>query len=112
MRIAIPVVDGQLARHFGHCEQFMIFDVDRDAGGVGDATSLQAPPHQPGLLPEWLKRQGVDIVIAGGMGRRAQGLFAESGVEIFVGAVSDEPRTIIQEYMSGTLKTDDNPCDH
>ena len=112
MRIAIPVVDGQLARHFGHCQEFMLFDVDPEAVTVGDATSLEAPPHQPGLLPEWLKSQGVDVVIAGGMGYRAQTLFAESGVEVIVGAVADDPRAIVEEYLSGELATGDNPCDH
>ena len=112
MRIAIPVVNGRLARHFGHCEEFMLFDVDPDAGGVGNTTSLQAPPHQPGLLPEWLKSQSVDVVIAGGMGRRAQGLFAASGVEIVTGAITADPRAIVEEYLSGALATGDNPCDH
>jgi len=112
MRIAIPVVNRQLARHFGHCQEFMLFDVDPDAGDVGDATSLEAPPHEPGLLPQWLKDHGVDVVIAGGMGRRAQGLFAESGVEVIVGAVADDPGAIVEEYLSGALSTGDNPCDH
>jgi len=112
MRIAIPVVDGRLARHFGHCEEFMIFDVEPGVRSVGDATSLQAPPHQPGVLPEWLKSQGVDAVIAGGMGRRAQALFAQSGVEIIVGAASDDPGTIVEDYLSGALATGDNPCEH
>jgi ATP-binding protein involved in chromosome partitioning len=112
MRIAIPVVDGQLARHFGHCEEFMLFDVDPDAGSVGSSASLQAPPHEPGLLPRWLKDEGVDVVITGGMGRRAQGLFAESGVKIVVGAASDDPRTIVEQYLSGALATGDNLCDH
>jgi len=112
MRIAIPVVNGRLARHFGHCEEFMIFDVDPDVQSVGDATCLQAPPHQPGLLPEWLRSQGVDVVIAGGMGRRAQLLFAESGVEIAVGAMAEDPRAIVEEFLSGALSTGDNPCDH
>ena len=112
MRIAIPVVNGQLARHFGHCEEFMLFDVDPDAGSVGGARSLQAPPHEPGLLPRWLKDQGVDAVIAGGMGRRAQGLFADSGVKIVVGALSDDPGTIVKQYLSGALATGDNLCDH
>jgi len=112
MRIAIPVVNRQLARHFGHCEEFMLFDVDRDAASIGDARPLEAPPHEPGLLPRWLKRQGVDMVIAGGMGRRAQGLFAQSGVEVVVGAVPDDPRAVVEEYLSGALSTGDNPCDH
>ncbi len=112
MRIAIPVVNGQLAQHFGHCQEFMLFDVDPDAAGVGEARLLEAPPHEPGLLPPWLKGHGVDVVIAGGMGRRAQGLFAQSGVEVVVGAVADDPRAIVEEYLSGALSTGDNPCDH
>jgi len=112
MRIAIPVVNGQLARHFGHCQEFMLFDVDSDSATVGDARSLQAPLHEPGLLPRWLKDHGVDVVIAGGMGRRAQDLFAQSGVEVVVGAVSDEPRSIVEEHLSGALAAGDNPCDH
>ena len=112
MKIAIPAVDGRLARHFGHCEEFMLFDVDPDTGGVGSARSLQAPPHEPGLLPRWLKDQGADVIIAGGMGRRAQNLFAESGIEIVVGAVSDDPATIVEQYLSGALDTGDNLCDH
>jgi predicted Fe-Mo cluster-binding NifX family protein len=112
MRIAIPVVKGQLARHFGHCEEFLFFDVGPEAESVGDAACLQAPPHQPGLLPEWLKRQGVDVIIAGGMGRRAQNLFAESGIEVVVGAAGHEPQSLAEDYLSGTLATSDNPCDH
>ena len=112
MKIAIPAVDGRLARHFGHCQEFMLFDVAPDAADIGDVSSLQAPPHAPGLLPQWLKDHGVNVVIAGGMGRRAQGLFAQSGVEIVVGALADDPRAIVKEYLSGALSTGDNPCDH
>ena len=112
MRIAIPVVDRQLARHFGHCEEFMLFDVDPGAGTAESGQSLRAPAHEPGLLPRWLKDEGVDVVIAGGMGRRAQGLFADSGVKIVVGADSDDPETIVQHYLAGTLATGDNLCDH
>jgi predicted Fe-Mo cluster-binding NifX family protein len=112
MRIAIPVVNGRLARHFGHCEEFVVFEVDSEDSEIGDARSLQAPPHEPGVLPRWLKDHDVDIVIAGGMGRRAQGLFAASGIEVAVGARLDDPRAIVEEYLSGALTTGDNPCDH
>ena len=90
----------------------MVFDVDPNTGVVADPVSLQAPPHEPGLLPRRLREHGVDVVIAGGMGRRAQGLFAESGVQILVGALVDDPRALVEEYLSGALSTGDNPCDH
>ena len=51
------------------------------------------------------RQQAVDIVLAGGMGRRAQGLFAESGIEVVVGARTEDPETIIKEYLNGELAT-------
>ena len=76
MRIAIPVVNGKTAMHFGHCEEFAILDVDTEKKAVAAQELIEAPEHQPGLLPRWLAEQGVDTVIAGGMGRRCIVTFA------------------------------------
>ena len=71
--------------HFGHCEQFALVDVDEDGPQAAEAPrSLTPPPHEPGLLPRWLHEQGADVVIAGGMGQRAQQLFAQSGIRVLV----------------------------
>ncbi len=70
------------------------------------------PPHQPGLLPRWLHERGADVLIAGGMGRRAQGLFAQAGIEVVVGAQSSDPRRIVEDYLADALETGENLCDH
>lgn len=112
MKIAIPLAQGILARHFGHCQEFVLCEVDLEESSLLGMEKLRVPPHQPGLLPGWLREHGADMVIAGGMGRRAQSLFARSGVEVVVGAPAEEPETILERYLSGRLETGRNPCDH
>ena len=111
-RIAIPVVEGRLSPHFGHCEEFAIFAVDIDGKKITDRETAPAPPHEPGLLPRWLSERGVDVIIAGGMGTRAQELFAERGITVSVGAASGDPEAIVASYLDNTLELGSNLCDH
>ncbi len=112
MRIVIPVANGRLAMHFGHCEAFAVIDVDPQTKAVLKQETLAAPEHQPGLLPRWLAERGAQVIIAGGMGQRAQVLFAESGIKVVVGAPAEAPEALVHAYLEGTLKTGDNVCDH
>ena len=73
---------------------------------------VPSPEHAPGLLPEWLAGRGATAVIAGGMGMRAQRLFAESGITVLTGAPADEPQLIVQAYLDGELELGENVCDH
>jgi len=112
MRIAIPVADGRLSTHFGHCERFCIIDVDPKTKSIVRKEEIDAPEHQPGLLPRWLAEKGVQVIIAGGMGSRAQDLFAGSKITVVVGAPAETPERLVAGYLDGTLKTGDNVCDH
>ena len=112
MRIAIPVAGGVVAAHFGHCEQFALIDVDRSNGNIIGTHVVEAPPHQPGLLPKWLAEQGANVVIAGGMGQRAQSLFEANGITVVIGATSQSPNQIVSDYLGGVLRTGENICDH
>jgi len=112
MKIAIPVADGKLCMHFGHCEQFALLEVDEKAGKVTGKRMLEPPAHEPGVLPRWLHQQGATVIIAGGMGQRAQALFAENGIKVVVGASGDTPEQVATEYLAGTLKAGENVCDH
>jgi len=98
--------------HFGHCEEFTILDVDQEAKKIIDERASTPPPHEPGVLPQWLHEQGVNLVIAGGMGRRAQDLFTGNGVEVVVGASAETPRAVAEQFLQGTLAAGDNVCDH
>jgi len=112
MRIAIPIAGGRLAQHFGHCEQFALFDVDPETQMVRGMEALPAPPHQPGLLPAWLAEQGADVIVAGGMGQRAQALFAQASIKVVIGAPDAAPEEIVDRYCRGELASGPNPCDH
>ena len=112
MKIAIPLANGKLAMHFGHCEAFALLDVDPAEKKILRREDVDAPPHQPGLLPPWLADRGATTIIAGGMGQRALGLFTEQGIHVVVGAPADTPESIVRDYLSGTLQAGDNACDH
>ncbi len=111
MRIAIPVSRGRLCAHFGHCERFALVDVDQTSQQT-TTTWLTPPPHEPGVLPQWLHAQGATVVIAGGMGQRARQLFQASGIEVIVGAKPEAPEDLVQAYLNGSLASGPNLCDH
>jgi len=110
MRIAVPTVNGMLCMHFGHSEKFALVDVDGEE--VRDIQFLTPPPHAPGVLPKWLHEQGANVIIASGMGSRAQLLFKENNIDVLVGAPIMEPEKIIKQYIVGELALGGNVCDH
>ena len=77
------------------------------------STSMKAKvSHEPGVLPGWTAQQGAQLVIGGGMGNRARQLFNQQGIDVIVGAPSETPEKVVQDWMDGNLVTDDNTCDH
>ena len=110
MNIAIPTAEGKLCPHFGHCEKFTIITIDDSR--ISGSQTLEPPPHEPGVLPRWLAEQKTNLVIAGGMGHRAQTLFNQQGIDVIVGAPSEEPETLVKAYLDGTLAAGENLCDH
>ncbi|MBC7197191.1 MAG: NifB/NifX family molybdenum-iron cluster-binding protein, partial [Deferribacterales bacterium] len=73
MKIAIPVENGLLSQHFGHCEGFYIATVEN--GKIVNSEILLPPEHGDGTFPTFLANKNVNIVIAGGMGPRAIDFF-------------------------------------
>ena len=110
MKIAIPTADGTLAMHFGHCENFTIVDVEDNK--ITGTSEHVPPPHEPGVLPKWLGEMKVDVIIAGGMGQRAQQLFAANNIKVVVGAPAAPVEQLVKDYLAGTLQTGSNVCDH
>lgn len=112
MKIAIPTANNLLALHFGHCEIFTHITVDPEQKSITAQETADAPPHEPGVLPRWLAQQNVNLVIAGGMGNRAQELFRAQGIEVIVGAPAKNPAELALLYLLGELTPGINLCDH
>lgn len=110
MRFAVPLAEGVLCNHFGHCQQFAILTVED--GNITRQELMTPPPHEPGALPRWLHELQVDVVIAGGMGGRALSLFAQNGIQVVTGASNLPPDVLVNQYLSQSLQTGPNVCEH
>ena len=107
---AVPTVNGQLTEHFGHCEKFAIVEIEDNK--VINEEFLTPPVHQPGVYPKFLADYGVEAIIAGGMGQKAQQLFAQNNIEVCFGVKADTPKKLVESYLNSSLKTGENFCDH
>ena len=112
MKYAVPVNGGVVSAHFGHCEQFALIDVDETKKQILKKELVNPPGHEPGLLPQWLAEKGVSLVIAGGMGSRAQGLFQQNKIGVITGIMESDPEKAVLSHLNGILATGANICDH
>ena len=112
MKYAVPMSGGVVATHFGHCEQFALIDVDEAKKQILNKELVSSPGHEPGLLPQWLAERGVSLVIAGGMGSRAQNLFQQNRIGVVIGSMEKDPEKAVMSHLNGELTTSDNICDH
>ena len=110
MKFAIPLAEGKLTAHFGHCQEFALVEVEDNQ--IKSKETLVPPPHEPGVLPKWLHDQGANVIIAGGMGARALDLFAQNDIKVIVGASALAPEELVKQYLDNTLQTGGNVCDH
>jgi len=107
MKVAISTDGEYVSSHFGRCLSFTIAEIEGDK--VLSKEVVENPGHQPAFLLDFLSGKGVGCIIAGGMGRRAEALFAEKGIEILVG-VSGRVEEVIEKLVSGTLEGGESLC--
>ena len=107
---AVPTIGEKLCTHFGHCEKFAIIETKDQK--VTSVEYITPPVHQPGTYPRFLAAKGVSTIIAGGMGMKAQDIFAQHRIEVFIGINSEDPGSLVDQYFSDQLESGDNLCDH
>ncbi len=108
--LVVPVSNGKLSSHFGHCDQFAFIETVN--GEIVKTEMRNPPPHEPGVLPKWLHEQGADVAIVGGMGEHAQQILKGNGIEVIMGAPMDSPESLAHQYLANTLIPGENRCDH
>ncbi len=107
IKIAVASEGERVAEHFGHCENFTIFEAEQSQIVKGEL--IPNPGHKPGFLPEFLSDQGVDVIISGGMGSSAIDIFNEKGIEVVVGAKGNA-KAAAEAYLEGLLKSSGSVC--
>ena len=107
MKIAVASMGTQVAAHFGHCENFNIYETDNTQ--ILSENSIPNPGHKPGFLPNYLGDMGVDVIISGGMGGGAVEIFNERNIEVIVGAQGDA-RNAVERYLRKELHSTGSIC--
>ncbi|OIO72123.1 MAG: dinitrogenase iron-molybdenum cofactor [Elusimicrobia bacterium CG1_02_37_114] len=107
MKIAISTDGNFVSAHFGRCPSFTIAEIEGNK--LINKKIIDNPGHQPGFLPQFLKEQGAECIIAGGMGMRATELFADSGIKAVVG-ITGRIDDVIDQVLKGTLKGGESLC--
>lgn len=116
MQIGVAVegengLDAEISGHFGRCPYYVILETEEEK--VKQPVKVIANPYhavhgQPGQVPSFLKEQGIEVVIAGGMGPRAVGFFNQYGIKVFTGA-SGTVKETVDRFLKGKL-TGGEPC--
>jgi predicted Fe-Mo cluster-binding NifX family protein len=109
MKVAISTDQGYVSVHFGRCSTYTI--VETQEGQILEREEIPNPGHQPGFLPQYLSEKGVNCIIAGGMGPRAQALFAQKNIETIIG-VQGNIDEVIEKFIKQKLEAGDDLCDH
>lgn len=110
MRIAVTYEDGNIFQHFGHTEQFKLYDIED--GQITGEQVVDTNGQGHGALAGFLTNAGVDALICGGIGGGAQAALAQAGIQLY-GGVAGSADEAVQAYLAGNLGFDPNVhCDH
>lgn len=109
MKAGISADAGAVSPHFGRCECYEIVEIDD--GRIVSREILANPGHEPGALPKLLHEHGVSLVVAGGMGPRAQMIFEQFGIETITG-VTGTVDAVADALAAGTLEGGMDACAH
>lgn len=110
MRIAVTYENGEIFQHFGHTEEFKVYDVQDGKIVASEVVDTNGQGH--GALAGVLTALKADVLICGGIGGGAQMALAAAGIKLY-GGVSGSADAAVEALLAGKL--DYNPavkCNH
>ncbi len=109
MRIAVTYEDGKVFQHFGHTENFKLYDVEDDEIISMEVFNAKGTGHE--ALADFLAENDIDTLICGGLGAGAMNALTEAGIEVIAGAEGDADEAV-KKYINGELESTGVNCDH
>ncbi|MDD2980097.1 MAG: NifB/NifX family molybdenum-iron cluster-binding protein [Hespellia sp.] len=110
MKIAVTYENGEVFQHFGHSEQFKVYEVEEGKVISSEVVDTNGSGH--GALSGFLKAHGVDVLICGGIGGGARTALAEADIELYPGAMGNADAQV-ESFLKGSLTYDpDTKCAH
>ena len=112
MKIVIPSAEGKLCSHFGHCDYFTLAEIETDTNKITNIEEIIPEGGVSCQAASWLAQQGIDVVLAGGIGGRPLNLLEENGIKVVAGCPELEIEEIVKLYLNSELVTGENACGH
>lgn len=110
MRIAVTFGDGQVFQHFGHTQQFKLYDVENGTVFSSEVVDTDGQGH--GALAGVLNALKVDTLICGGIGGGARAALDANGIKLY-GGVTGSADEAVEALLAGRLDYDSEAhCDH
>ncbi len=110
MKVAVTYENGNVFPHFGHTEQFKVYEIEE--GKVAGAQVVDTDGSGHGALAGMLRTLNVNTLVCGGIGAGAQTALAEAGIRLY-GGVSGSADEAVEALLAGRLEFDpDIHCDH
>lgn len=101
MKIVVAVANGAVSEHFGHAPEFHFYEIQ--GSDIPSPVVKPSPGHDTVSIPRWVGSQGVDCVIAGGIGQGAVDALAATGAVVVAGA-RGPVEDAVRAYLRGDLK--------
>lgn len=110
LKIAFPTSDkNTIDGHFGHTKEFAVYTVNNNQ--INNVSYVTPPPHETGVLPNFLSDANIDLVITGGMGKKAIDLLKEYNIDVILGATGPIDLAL-NDYLDGSLSSEGDVCAH
>ena len=109
MKIAVTYENGQIFQHFGHSENFKIYETE--GKNIVSAKVIGTDGAGHSALAALLNDNGINVLICGGIGNGAVAALSEAGIEVYSGA-DGEADAAVEAYLNGDLKSAGVNCDH
>ena len=108
-RLAVTYENGEVFQHFGHTEEFKVYEVED--GKIINSEIIGSNGSGHGALAGLLEKKKIDVLICGGIGGGAQAALAERGIELCAGA-SGNADEAVKAYLNGELVNTGANCNH
>ena len=109
MKIAVPFANGEVFQHFGHTENFKLYEIEANQIVSSEIVNTNGSGHE--ALAAFLAELSVSVLLCGGIGGGAQAALSDAGIEICSGAEGDADAAV-KAYLNGELKSAGVNCDH
>ena len=109
MKIAVPFANGEVFQHFGHTENFKLYEIEAGQVVSSEIIATNGSGHE--AMASFLADLSVSVLLCGGIGGGAQAALTDAGIEICSGAQGDADAAV-NAYLNGELESAGVNCDH